>query len=282
MKIYEDLFPAGTQGTKKPGYYIDGLLHSNLSMLKDAVQKDWDGLVLVDGVEGSGKSVLAQQCAFFCDPTLTIERVCFTPDDFKEQVIKAKKYQAVIYDEAYGGLASRKTMSDTNHSIVAMLAEIRQKNLFIFVVMPSFFDLDKYAALWRSRALLHVYSDGFDRGFFKFYSYAKKKDMYVQGKKFYSYKCVKADFSGRFTNFYPLGQEEYRAKKAKSLHRHISDPVRHSVPSIARQARKELLAHMVLKAGVSRQKAAKLTGLSRTAVNEYVKEVSGGPAAKSL
>ena len=216
VKVFEDKFPKGTQGTRTDGFYIDGYLKSNLDILKQIVKDDWDAVIAVDGMEGSGKSVLAMQAAYYCDPTLTLSRVVFRPDDFKKAIIEAKAYQAVIYDEAYGGMSSRRTMGEVNIALVDMLAEIRQKNLFIFIVMPTYFDLDRYVALWRSRALIHVYAKKFQRGNFQFYNYSKKKEMYVKGKKFYSY-CVEANFVGSFMNFYPLSADAYKKKKLESL-----------------------------------------------------------------
>jgi hypothetical protein len=99
-----------------------------------------------------------------------------------------------------------------------MLAEIRQKNLFIFIVLPTFFDLDRYVALWRSRALIHIYTGkSFERGYFMFFNTERKKDLYIYGKKTYSYKMPKANFFGRFPKGYMVNEAEYRKKKLDSL-----------------------------------------------------------------
>jgi hypothetical protein len=201
-------------------FYVDGILKSNLDTAKTVIRKDWDMIMAVDGAEGSGKSVLAQQCAYFCDPTFNLERITFTPKEFRQAIMGAEAYQAVVYDEAYTGLGSRATMSLINRTLVTMLAEIRQKNLFVFIVMPCFFDLDKYVALWRSRALLHVYTGrNFERGYFAFFNIDAKKSLYINGKKFYHYgKLSKtANFTGRFTNHYTVDEVGYKKKKRSSL-----------------------------------------------------------------
>lgn len=204
-------------GTDKE-HWKDTYLMENLDTAKVIIKKDWDMLFIYDGNEGSGKSVMAMQDAYYCDPTLTLDRVAFTPEEFKKAVLSADKYQAVIYDEAYTGLSSRATMSMINRTLVTMLAEIRQKNLFVFVVCPCFFDVDKYVALWRSRALIHVRTgEKFQRGFFSFYNVDRKKALFVNGKKYYSYSQPKPNFVGTFPNFYPLDEEEYRKKKKTSL-----------------------------------------------------------------
>tara|TARA_Y100000310_G_scaffold226906_1_gene229089 strand:+ start:1742 stop:2587 length:846 start_codon:yes stop_codon:yes gene_type:complete len=212
VKICKEYFP------ESEGFYMDGYMKSNLDIAKKVIKKDWDMLFVYDGSEGSGKSVKAMQDAFYCDPTLTNKRIVFTPEQFKKVLMKAKPYQAVVYDEAYTGLSSRATMSMINRTLISMLAEIRQKNLFVFVVMPCFFDLDKYVTLWRSRALIHVYtSKNFKRGYFSFYNVDRKKELFVLGKKYYSYSKPKPNFIGRFTNFYTVDEKEYRKHKRNSL-----------------------------------------------------------------
>jgi hypothetical protein len=193
---------------------MDGYLVQNLDLAKELIRKDWDMVIVVDGAEGSGKSVLAMQCAKYCDPTFNIERVCFNSKQFIDCVNNSEKYQAIVFDEAMQGLLSREAMGEINKTLVKMVAEIRQRNLFIFIVLPSFFDLDKYMALWRSRVLIHVYTDeNMGRGQFCFFNYNKKLSLYVQGKKYYSYFRPTANFIGSFTNHYVITEADYRKRK---------------------------------------------------------------------
>lgn len=199
-------------------FYMDNLLKSNTDIAKAVIKKDWDMIFACDGGEGSGKSVFVMQWAIYCNPALTINNLAFNPNEFRKAIINAKKYDAIIYDEAFTGLSSRATMSLINRTLVSMLAEIRQKNLFVFVIMPTFFDLDKYVALWRSRALVHIYTgENWERGYFAFYNIDRKKRLYIMGKKYYSYSQPKPNFTGRFTNHYPIDEKEYRRRKLKSL-----------------------------------------------------------------
>lgn len=200
-------------------FALDGYLKGVLDEVKHSVTKDMDLIILVDGPERSGKSTLAQQCAAYCDPTFNLARICFTPDEFRKSIMDATPGQAIVYDEAYTGLNSRGTMSVINRALVSMLAEIGQKNLIIFVVMPTFFDLDKYVAIWRSKILLHIYTgEKFQRGFFAAYNESTKKFLYIEGKKFYEYKGrVKPNFFGRFSAQYTVDEQAYRQKKRDSL-----------------------------------------------------------------
>lgn len=199
-------------------FYMDGYLSNNLGELKKIVKKDWDVVILIDGGEGAGKSVLAQQVAYFFDETFTDDRMTIGLEDFEKAIMNAKPSQAIVGDEMMRLLNSKSAMTHINKRIVELLAEVRQKNLFIVLVMPSFFDMDKYAALWRSTALIHCYTgDGRERGFFGFYTEQKKKMLYLTGKKLYDYYKVKPNFVGRFTNTYLIDEEVYRNKKLVKL-----------------------------------------------------------------
>jgi len=115
-------------------------------------------------------------------------------------------------------MSSRAALSEVNRSLMAVLAEIRQKNLFVFIVMPCFFEMDKYAAVWRSRGLFHVYTgDKFERGRVAFYNQSRKKKLYVIGKKFYNYNATKFNFYAKFNAGYAVPDEDYRAKKNNAL-----------------------------------------------------------------
>ena len=278
VKVYEDRFPAGIQGTRTAGYYMNVILQKNLDAAKKAIRQDWDMVFVIDGAEGAGKSVLAQQIAYYCDPDFNINNIVFRPHEFKEAILESKKYQAVVYDEAFGGLASRRAMSATNVAIVDMLTEIRQKNLFVIIVLPTFFDLDKYVALWRSRILIHVYADNFERGNFKFYSYNLKKKLYVGGKKFYNYNIKKPNFRGAFTNFYPVGADEYKKRKHDSLRsfekneeKKIVDP-ENKKQTIISQTLKKIAQHMFYdqtKLKLNKKQIGELMGMRAVQIGQY-------------
>lgn len=207
-------------------YYLDPRLKKSLDGIKlDLEKKDKDSFIAVDGNEGSGKSTLALQAAKYVDPTFNLSRVVFDADTFREAILKAKKGQAVVFDEAFTGLSSRASLSGVNRTLVSLMMQIRQKNLFVIMVLPTFFLLDKYVALFRSRALIHVYECKGKRGYFKVFNQKKKKLLYLLGKATYSYSGAKwkisTRFKGRFYGVFALGDKEmdkrYRKKKLKAL-----------------------------------------------------------------
>ncbi len=138
-------------------------------------QQDKDYVICVDGREGAGKSWFAFQLGKAVDPTLGISRVVFSPDDFRAAILRAKKGQCIIYDEAFTGYSSRSSLSPVNRVLVSLAMQMRQKNLFIIIVLPTIFLLDKYMAMFRTKGLFHVYESDGRRGYFRFYNSRVKK-----------------------------------------------------------------------------------------------------------
>ena len=206
-------------------YSMESRLKGNLDhvIIPSLQKKDKDFVLCIDGKEGSGKSTLALQIGKYVDPSLNLSRVVFDAESFREAVFKAKKGQVVIFDEAFTGLSSRSSLSTVNRSLVSLMMQMRQKNLMVIMVLPTFFLLDKYVALFRARALIHVYEMSGNRGYFRVYNSRLKKRLYLTGKRDYSYgdKSVKTRFKGRFYGKFALGddgaEEQYRIKKAKAL-----------------------------------------------------------------
>lgn len=208
---------------KEITYSMDDRLRQNLSkVVKKALQKkDKDYFLILDGMEGAGKSTLAMQIGKFVDPTLTLERICFTPNKFREAIFKASKAQCVIFDEGFTGLSSRAALSKVNKMLISLMMQMRQKNLFVIIVLPTIFLLDKYVAIHRASSLIHIYETKGVRGYFRLYSAKKKKLLYLIGKPTYDYTKPRTDFHGRFYGKFALGkeeqEEEYRKKKEKAL-----------------------------------------------------------------
>jgi predicted kinase len=206
-------------------YYIEDRLKRNLDtrVIESLKKKDKDCVLVVDGREGSGKSTFAMQIGKYVDPTLNLDRVVFSPEDFREAILKANKYQCIIYDEAFTGFSSRASLSPVNRVLVSLAMQMRQKNLFIIIVLPTIFLLDKYMAIFRTRALIHIYESKGRRGYFKLYNSSKKKWLILGGQKTMTYKVkgLWTKFTGRFYGKFALGdakvEEKYRKNKEKAL-----------------------------------------------------------------
>jgi hypothetical protein len=205
--------------------YLDGFLKSNLDLGIAQLNKDWDQVWFIDGMEGAGKSVLGVTCAYYVSPEdrrhNLLERIIVKIEDAQRVIKEAQPFDSIVLDESFGGMSATGFMLKLNKVLQRLFTEIRAKNLFIFVIAPTFMDINRYFAIWRSRCLLHVYSDKDERGFCSFFNSTLKKKLFILGRKqFYNYQCVQPNFKFRFTNCGTkiIDWEEYkRRKSAKNL-----------------------------------------------------------------
>lgn len=202
------------EGVKNTLYVDNELYNRIITQIKPKLdKKDFDWFWIVDGSEGVGKSVFAFQLAKIVDPSFCLERVCMNPEEFTKAVIKAEKKQAVVFDEAFTGLSSRASLTEINRLMISLCMEMRQKNLFVIIVMPTIFMLDVYMALFRSKGLFHVYLKDGRRGRWCFYNNTHKRQLYLLGKKMFSYARPRSNLRGRFTDKYMVNETQYREKK---------------------------------------------------------------------
>ncbi len=210
-------------------YHMDARLRYNLeNKIKGSLKrKDRDYVLVIDGTEGGGKSTLAFQIGKFVDPTLNLARICFNGEQFKKAILGAKKNQCVIFDEAITGLGSRDSLSKINRMLVSLMMQMRQKNLFVIVILPTFYLLDSYVAIFRASSLIHVFESKTNRGYFKVYNKSKKKWLYLKNKKTYNYSNVYTKFRGRFYGKFVLGdanvEKAYRKAKENALSTYSRD-----------------------------------------------------------
>jgi hypothetical protein len=200
--------------------YIDGGLTKALmgKVFPDLQKNDKDAIFIVDGKERSGKSKLADLIAAFASTHLNrpyiLNNICFTPEEFRNAIVNSQKNDIIIFDEAHTGMASRRSLSAINTLLVNLMMEMGQKNLFVLIVLPTFFMLDRYPALYRARGLFHVYERKGKRGFWTYYNEAAKLKLYLNGKKFLNYNCMRFPrFKGRFLNQWAVDEQDYRDKK---------------------------------------------------------------------
>jgi len=197
--------------------YIDGLLADRLDYIQRKLLKhNWDVVILVDGIEGSGKSTLAIQVAWFLsNAKLRMDHLILGLEDAPDKLEKAQHGDVFLMDEGSLSFSSRETMKREQVELVKIFNVIRQKNLALIVVAPSFFDLNKYIAVQRSRCLIHVYTEkDLTRGRYAFFTQKRKNILFTEGKKNYNtYAKPEANFYGRFTDSNPLGDPYIKAKE---------------------------------------------------------------------
>jgi hypothetical protein len=236
---------------KKITFYIERWIKDRFDnkVIPDLQKKDKDCIIAFDGKEGSGKSTLALQWCKYIDPTFNLSRVVFSPEEFRDAIYKAKKGQAILFDEAFTGFSSRSALSGVNRTLISLMMQIRQKNLFIGIVLPTFFLLDKYISLFRTRVLVHVYETKSGRGYFRVFSKDKKRQLIMdKGARTYSYG-IKTKLKGKFRGVFALGDDEvekkYREKKMKALELTEKNPI--SSSAVKHREQRDLMLYILRK-----------------------------------
>ena len=236
---------------KEVSYYLERWLKDKLDerVIPDLHKKDKDCIIAIDGKEGTGKSTLGMQLCKYVDNSFNLKRVVFTPEEFRQAIYDAKKGQAVMFDEAFTGFSSRSALSGINRTLVSLMMQVRQKNLFVVIILPTFFLLDKYIAIFRTRVLIHTYECRGIRGYFKIFS-SKKKRMLILNKESRTYSYgIKTKKRGRFYGVFALGdkdeEKKYRDKKLKALELTEKDPINTS--SIKFKEQRNLLIYILKK-----------------------------------
>ena len=264
--------------------YLDGILKDNLDLGIKQLKRDWDQVWFIDGPEGAGKSVLGATLAYYVSPEdrrhNLIDRIIIKIEDAPTVIKSAKPFDGIVIDESFGGMCSAGFMNKLNKMLQRMFTEIRAKNLFIFIIAPTFMDINKYFAVWRSKCLLHVYSTKGERGYCSFFNADRKKKLYIIGKKkFYDYQCVFPNFRFRFTNCANsfMDWEDYKAKKAaKNLE--IGDEVMNH-QSVEKLVREEVVKNNEkLEKPLKQKELSVLLGCSVSAIKGYKKDVKRGMA----
>jgi len=231
VKYCLDKYPMGSfPHQRTTGKYMDGTLYENLQLLAKKIVDDMTFLMFLFSSTlevGTGKSVFAQQIAEAINEMVnkfhglntpfSVNNIVFHPKDLIERAFQIPKYSIVILDE----WEDAHYWSELGITLRQFFRKCRQLNLFMIVIIPNFFELPKGYAISRSVLAIDVkFQEGFERGFFDFYSFKRKKELYLKGKKDYNYDVTKADFIGRFPDGYAVGREVYLRHKRLDLAKH--------------------------------------------------------------
>lgn len=211
---------------KKGGFFMENDFNENIITLKHRIKQDKDALGVFVGSPGEGKSTIAQQVAFILDPTITVDNIKYSYEDYQDHIAKLfhkstppgkySKGKCIIHDEARESLSGLSVLTKRTRAFMDHLYTNRQANMFQFILTGDFFDLPKSIAMQRCLFMVWVFEEGkFQNGYFKFYNRPDLKRLYNKGKKDRNMLASKHTLRGRFPKFYTVDEDEYR--KLKSL-----------------------------------------------------------------
>lgn len=208
---------------------LGGYLLSVLDDQKELIAHDWDVVNQVVGFEGDGKTTFVKLASLYQDPTITAAQWAYNAEQF-EQIVDREdlpRGSCIVWDES-DDLSSKWT-ENIIQSLKRKFKRIRKKGYIIWLVTPTFFDLNKYWALFRTRCLFDVYADpkrndkgNFEanRGRVRFFNRDKKRQLYISGYKNWDMRCVMPNFIESFSKVpadYPINETELEEKKDEAM-----------------------------------------------------------------
>jgi len=207
------------------GCFLDKTLKHNLDeYIIKGIKNKHDGIVLITGLEGTGKTTFAKTIAAYCGSffgqELYLKNIVFSGKELMERIDEAKPGTPIIFDEAIMDMSSQDFATDMQKILIKKFTLIRKKRLLIFIVIPSIFMLRKYFAIFRTRVMINCFCpDGITRGSFRAYSFGKKKMLYLKGYKEMNMGAERPSFYGTFSDTYNffVNEEEYEQKKDDAI-----------------------------------------------------------------
>lgn len=255
-------------------YYMDDNLAEKLDLMKKRQEKNWDNLVILDGMEGSGKSTLSWGIGYYfahkTGKKFTNDNIFFNPDVMMEYASTHER-EVIIWDEAAIAMLAGEHQSKIQRKVMKILMMARKKgHLWIFLI-PKFFRLNEYIAFDRSIALIHTFSvDLVSRGMFTYCGLDKKNlifDIYRNTKK-RQYNIF--NFRGKFTKQYTelIDNDEYEKRKDLAINALFVDG-EGSIDALKR-------CHIALlncmeSMGITQREFSKLVGYSEPVISQWKK-----------
>jgi len=209
-----------SENKKEGDLYLDGFLKDKLDFAKKQQAKNNDVVGVICGDEGSGKSAIGGNIMRYMtndtfDPTK--DMIGSDEEDAYNKLEKVSQGGSLMFDEGNVFFLSTETMKRQHRDLHKIFSIFRQKNLFVLIILPSFFRLGTYFALDRSKFVIRTYLNKGNRSFFGYYGNKRKNKLYRIGKKMHDYLVVPPNFRGRFTKCLVLESEEYKKFKMQTL-----------------------------------------------------------------
>jgi DNA-binding XRE family transcriptional regulator len=259
-------------------YKLPQKLRELLDGFKWAIHNKKQSVVtIVDGRSGMGKTTISFQMAKYMSESFSLDSVHFTPEDFLEALTHTQKGDTLVFDEAML-LSSRSALSAINKMIVIAMSMIRSKNLFIIFNVNSVFDLDRNLALSRADLLLNCYGDSLtDKG--KFIAFFKGvdgrdriKELYINGKKYYSYAHPKGNFFTTFSSEFVVDEDKYEEKKQIGVNTFLKSSKK-TLGDKDRKSRDLYIKYLYEKCDLTQEEIADIGNLNRGTVINILKSL---------
>lgn len=154
----------GHKDRKHDSFYMNPGLKESLDIEMQAMKDSEQDLVLVmDGLEGSGKSKFSRQIAYYCSTVLGTNfdqdgtgNIFNDVDDYIKHSLKAGPFAINILDESRNALLKLRSMAQPAVKFTNFMSECRSLRQVHIILLPAYHDLDKYIVMWRMNFLVHL------------------------------------------------------------------------------------------------------------------------------
>ncbi len=200
---------------------MDGQLYEILIKIEDRMNKKWDGVLGIDGMEGGGKTTIGTQICY------TMSKLTGRPFSVQNVFFSVEKaiayasttdHQIIMIDEAVFDLLASEFWNPMQNLLIKLLMTARNKSHFIVLNIPKFYMLRQYI-VDRLIGLVHIYSpDNLQRGYFAYYKLQQKNYVYEQWRKKKISSTIYKNYSfiGRFPKTFDVLIDEAAYEKAKN------------------------------------------------------------------
>lgn len=258
---------------KAQQYHLDGYLKSDMDFVKKAVlDKDNLFICLVDGRPGTGKSTLIAQLAYYINPNFSLKDMTFSMDEFEQRLRCAVPGDCVVFDEGYE-FNRKRSLSIANIKLIGVLQRIRVKRIFIFIILPFIYDLEKNIVLGLAEMFIHCWRKPFGpRGQFSAYDRFGAIALWKDCRNDYIYplRIAQPIYRGRFVKFFPLDYGQYENKKISSMDEQAKAEEKSTATKHSQEKRNIVLN--LKKKGMSTVEIAEVIGMKKSMVYNYLKE----------
>lgn len=260
---------------------VSPLLFSSLSLLKRGVSQNWDGLIIITGAVGTGKSTLATTIAGIWEllfkRELNIDNFTWRAEGIIEFTDRDdNETQCIVFDEAIQGGTGKDSLTKIGNALkVTLVTKRRKKHLYILLVDEvqelSKKIISRASFLIDCRTILR--NGEKERGYFKIYDKNELTSIYWLLKKYLIQNI--SDYRGKSKPFYKfwdnkdifVSDEEYENKKIEETNQQIETAGKINFT-------KQQMEAFYLWASTSKTQAAigDIIGVSVTTIGRWVKD----------
>jgi energy-coupling factor transporter ATP-binding protein EcfA2 len=210
-------------------FNLGGYLKEMFRDTADLIALKWDAIFLVVGQEGDGKTTFVKTASYYLDRNTNINRWAYNAEQFEKAVDRedVSPGTCIVWDES--DELSAHWANKVVYTLKRKFKRIRSKGLIIFLITPTFFDMNKYWSILRTRALMDVYAnpkrdaDGYlvdNRGSVRVFNKDRKRLLYFSGYKEWNMMAAQPNFFDRFGKpplDYPVSEDELNNLKDEAM-----------------------------------------------------------------